>query len=149
MDIVVKGISHDDLPQAAPLFAAYRTFYGLPYDIEIAADFLRERLIQADALILLALDASADAVGFTQVYPTFSSLSASRSWILNDLFVVESARCQGVGSRLVQEVLQQATLARSASVSLATHRDNLSAQRLYDRLGFKLDEEFLYFDKKI
>lgn len=75
----------------APLFDAYRQFYGQTPDLEGARQFLFERLQGGESVIFAVMEGE-NALGFTQLYPSFSSVSMKPIWILNDLFVVEKAR---------------------------------------------------------
>ena len=84
-----------DLDALVPLFDGYRVFYAQPSDPALARRFLDERLRRDESVILIARDdgdESGAALGFTQLYPMFSSVRAARTWILNDLFVAPAAR---------------------------------------------------------
>src|SRR5581483_10999258 len=85
----------DDLDALAPLFDGYRVFYRRASNLPAAREFLRERLALRESVIFIARNERGEALGFTQLYPCFSSVSARRLWILNDLFVAESARGLG------------------------------------------------------
>src|SRR5437016_5524735 len=89
-----------DLDVVVPLFDQYRQFYRQPSDPERAYEFLRERLERSQSVILLAFDNTA-AIGFTQLYPSFSSGAMAPIFILNDLFVSSEARRRGMGSALL------------------------------------------------
>jgi GNAT superfamily N-acetyltransferase len=90
-----------DLDLVAPLFDAYRQFYRKPGDPELARRFLRDRLENGQSVIFLALLPDGAAAGFTQLYPSFSSASAARIFILNDLFVEPRFRRMGAGAALL------------------------------------------------
>ena len=94
-NIFVRRATVADLDRIAPLFDAYRQFYGQAHDLDLAREFLRGRLEQDQSVIFLALRPDGSAVGFTQLYPSFSSASAKRIFILNDLFVDPTARRSG------------------------------------------------------
>src|SRR5689334_5293875 len=96
----------DDVEKIAPLFDQYRQFYKYPSDLNGARRFLRERLQNAGSVVFLALADDGVALGFTQLYPSFSSTTLRRLWILNDLFVVPSARKSGVASALMERARQ-------------------------------------------
>jgi hypothetical protein len=100
MTVAVRLAVFQDLEQLAQLFDDYRQFYGKPADLELARRFLSDRLSKQDSLVLLAEVPGADAVGFVQLYPTFSSVRAARIYILNDLFVAATARRRGTGALL-------------------------------------------------
>jgi hypothetical protein len=84
MEVLLAHVEH--LQEVSKLFDRYRVFYKQSSDIEAAKAFLQERFQKHDSIIFVALDNEL-IVGFTQLYPSFSSVSMKRAWILNDLFV--------------------------------------------------------------
>lgn len=137
----VERAGLERLGALAPLFDAYRVFYAQPSDTELARAFLRERLAQNDTVIFLA-ELDGKAVGFTQLFPSFSSVSAKRLWILNDLFVVPEARGSGVARALLERTRVYALETKAKGLVLSTAVDNKTAQRLYEGLGWVRDEAF-------
>src|SRR4051812_9748136 len=83
-----------DVDAVAPLFDAYRQFYKQAPDIGVARNFIQARLVNNESVIFVAED-DKTLIGFTQLYPTFSSEAAQRIWTLNDLYVSSAARGQG------------------------------------------------------
>ena len=137
-----------DLSHAAPLFAAYREFYGEPYDLDGAKSFLASRLVRDESIVLLARDGDA-TVGFAQIYPTFSSTRLAPIWILNDLFVDPEARGTGVVDELLDTAATLAKDAGAIAIELATAHTNLRAQAVYDRSGYARDEAYLHYERPI
>ena len=137
MTIITATLDH--LEQLAPLFDAYRVFYQQDSDLEAATVFLRERFLLRENVIFLALEGQT-ALGFTQLYPSFSSVSLKRLWILNDLFVIPEARGQRVGEALIGAAVELATRSGAVGVQLETAHSNLSGQKLYERLGFQRED---------
>jgi len=80
--IITSRATLDDLDGLAALFDAYRVFYRQAADRALARAFIEERLQRGESVIFIARDAAGEAVGFTQLYPAFSSVSARRIWIL-------------------------------------------------------------------
>lgn len=142
MSVVVSRAIAADLDAVAPLFDAYRQFYGKAADLELARRFLSDRFTLGDSVVLIAEQPGGTAVGFVQLYPSFSSVRAARIYILNDLFVVPAARKQGVGSLLLKSAAEFAREAGAVRLKLSTAVTNVTAQRLYESLGWKRDEEF-------
>ena len=132
----------DDLDLIVPLFDAYRQFYGQPSDPELGRTFLSERLRLDQSIVFLALDTNGNALGFAQLYPSFSSGLAKRIFILNDLFVMPEARRRKVGRRLLQAAAEFGIQAGAARLTLSTALDNLSAQALYESSGWRRDNTF-------
>jgi ribosomal protein S18 acetylase RimI-like enzyme len=137
-----------DVLEAAQLFAAYREFYGAPYDVSAAGAFLASRIVRDESIVLLGLDDD-EVVGFAQVYPTFSSTRLSRIWVLNDLFVVEHARGTGAVDELLNTVASMAAAAGADAVELSTAHTNTRAQAVYERHGYQLDEVYRSYAKSV
>src|SRR5271166_852532 len=97
--ITVRQATIFDLDILVPLFDAYRQFYRQPGDMGLARQFLRDRFEHNESIIFIA-ESKGSAVGFTQLFPSFSSTAASRIFVLNDLFVSPEARRMGVGALL-------------------------------------------------
>ena len=142
--IIQAGLEH--LDALTPLFDGYRRFYRQSADVAGAQDFLHDRLRKRDSVILLALDEASVPLGFTQLYPSFSSVRMRPLWILNDLFVAPEARGRGVGRRLMEAARVRAQEAGMVALSLATEKNNTTAKALYEALGYELDEAFDYYE---
>ncbi|QNK69423.1 GNAT family N-acetyltransferase [Variovorax sp. PAMC26660] len=142
--IVVRQAVLSDLEALAPLFDGYRQFYGKASDLAAARDFLRERFNHGESALFLALDGVAP-IGFTQLYPSFSSASLARTFILNDLFVVQSHRRAGAGSKLLHAATEFARSLGAVRVTLSTDIQNTSAQATYEAQGWKRDKEYYVY----
>ncbi len=134
--ITVARAALDDLDALAPLFDAYRVFYGRASDRALARAFLQERLQRDESVIFIACGVAGDALGFTQLYPSFSSVSARRIWVLNDLFVAPAVRRGGVARALMERARAFAAETGALRLVLETAEDNRPAQALYEWLGY-------------
>jgi GNAT superfamily N-acetyltransferase len=139
--ITVRLATAADIDVLAPVFDAYRQFYGQVQDLDLARRFLQERCSSNESTLLLA-EQGTTPTGFTQLYPSFSSTRAARIYILNDLYVVPSHRRSGVGRLLLQEAARYALEKGAIRLTLSTAHTNIPAQCLYESLGWKLDEQF-------
>lgn len=135
-----------EVDKIAPLFDAYRQFYKAPSDLIGSANFLAERLAQDESVIFLALE-SEQALGFVQLYPVFASVALKRLWLLNDLYVSETARNGGVGRALMKRAEDFARETGTRGLFLRTATDNLPAQRLYESCGWVRDTQFYRYDR--
>lgn len=129
----------------AELFNQYRIFCKQNGDLALAQSFISERLKNKDSVIFFAQNDVGDYLGFTQLYPTFSSISAQRSWVLNDLFVTETAREKGVATALMNTAYEHAKRTGAKGLALATAKDNVQAKALYENLGYALDTSFDHY----
>ncbi len=130
-----------DVGEVAPLFDAYRQFYDKAPDVEAARRFLFARLSKDESVLFIAR-LEGKVVGFVNLYPVFSSVNLTRQWILNDLFVAPVARQLGVGRALTERARQLAESTQACGLTLETAVDNATAQKLYESLGWKRDNEF-------
>ncbi len=142
--ITIRQAVLSDLDGLAPLFDSYRRFYGRASDLSAATAFLSARFNHNESVLFIA-HKGAKAVGFTQLYPSFSSVSLARILVLNDLFVDEHARRKGVASQLINAAVEYAESGGAVRVSLSTAITNEAAQRLYQSAGWKRDEQFLVY----
>lgn len=137
----------EDLDEIVPLFIEYLNFYERTPKKEDVVKFLAKRLRNEES-IFLYVKHEEQIIGFTQLYPSFSSLSLKRSYILNDLFVVQKQRKLGAAQALMEEAFAFCQQAGAVYVTLETHPNNLSAQKLYEKIGMIRDDEFWHYTKK-
>ncbi len=135
----------EDLEGVSNLFNMYRMFYQQESDLEGAKTYIKERIEGKESVIFIVKDEQ-NYVGFTQLYPTFSSISMKSAWILNDLYVDSKARKHGVGEMLLQKAKEYAIETGAKSLSLSTAPDNYSAQRLYEKSGYERDTQFFHYE---
>ena len=131
-----------DIDELSILFDDYRVFYEQSSDIKNAKSFLVDRFNNKESIILVAEEEN-KLVGFTQLYPTFSSVSLQRFYILNDLYVSPSFRKKGVGKLLLNSAQDLIRKLGYKGLSLETANDN-PAQHLYEREGWKVDQDYLH-----
>lgn len=134
-----------DLEGMSHLFSLYREFYQQTLDLEGAKTYIKQRLESKDSVIFVVKD-EGKYVGFTQLYPTFSSVSMKKAWILNDLYVDVEARKRGIGEMLLQKAKDFGSETGAKSISLSTATDNISAQRLYEKHGYTRDSGFYHYE---
>jgi ribosomal protein S18 acetylase RimI-like enzyme len=142
MPTSVRRAQVGDLDQVALLFDLYRQFYQQPPDLPLARKFISDRMANNQSTIFVAAPETGDLVGFTQLYPTFCSVSAAPIQILYDLYVIKASRRHGVAQALMAAACEHARQAGAVRLELATARTNVGAQALYESLGWVRDKEF-------
>lgn len=133
--MTIRRIKISDSDLVVDLFDRYRMFYQQPSDPVLAGNYIRARLDHNESVIFVAL-VEGTPVGFTQLYPYYSSIRAAKNWILNDLYVDRVYRKQKIGEALMQTAMDFAGQEGAAFMELETAPDNLVAQGLYEKLGF-------------
>lgn len=136
-----------DVDLIAPLFDAYRQFYERQHDLVKARNFIHDRILNKESVILLACDADRKIIGFCQLYPTFCSVEAQPIYTLYDLFVDPEARRSGAGKILLLAAEKLAVDNGMVRLDLTTAKTNLPAQAVYESLGWDRDEVFYAYSK--
>ncbi|MDM5154780.1 GNAT family N-acetyltransferase [Bacillus sp. DX1.1] len=135
----------EDLEGVASVFNNYRTFYRQESNVEAAKTFLRKRIEHNESVIFVAVE-DGEYLGFTQLYPSFSSISMKELWILNDLFVQEGNRGSGIGKKLLEAARNFALENGAKGLKLQTEIDNIAAQRLYAENGYMRDNHYFHYE---
>ncbi len=143
MKLQIKEATIDDIKVVAALFNAYRIFYDQASDIDGAINFLQDRMSRKESTIFIAF-LDEEAVGFTQLYPIFSSVSLKPAWLLNDLYVAETARQQGVANALLNKAKEFGSENNAGWLLLETAFDNYKAQSVYEKNGWIKQPDFFY-----
>jgi ribosomal protein S18 acetylase RimI-like enzyme len=151
-DLRIIQVSDADMNELleplSELFDKYRQFYKQPPNKAQSKSFIRKRIENQDSVIFVALNNNSKIVGFAQLYPSFSSVTTQKKWILNDLYVSKDSRRQGVAKQLLSRVSQHAAETQAGSIFLETQVSNISAQALYESFGYvKEEEHHTYFIK--
>ncbi|ANF56177.1 GNAT family N-acetyltransferase [Halotalea alkalilenta] len=147
--MTIRRAHLDDVDLLAPLLDAYRQSLGQPIDLALARDFLKARLIQDEAVLFIAIDTSGTGVGFVQLFPSFSAIAASRTWILNDLYVTPGARRYGLGRELTQAAARFAKEQHATSLQLTIFDENADAQAFYESLGWKRQRKHVLYELQL
>ena len=141
--ITVRRATREDIEALTVLFDLYRTWYHQPSDIAAAKKFLLQRIDNNESVIFVA-EQGAELVGFTQLYPIFSSVGLQKSWLLNDLYVHATVRKQGVAAKLLEAARAHGVQTDARWLMLQTGNDNYSAQSVYEKNGWKKIPDYFY-----
>ena len=146
--VTTRLAGYDDLDAVAELFDLYRQFYKQASDVDAARKFLKQRMEVAKSALICAerrcviAERHCVIAGFTQLYPSFSSVSMKPIWILNDLYVAQAHRRAGIGEALLDAAKAHAHQTGATYLMLSTEHDNTHAQSLYEANGWQLDSKF-------
>ncbi|MGD1840615.1 MAG: GNAT family N-acetyltransferase [Thermonemataceae bacterium] len=141
----IRQATLQDMPQLVRLFDDYRVFYRQKSDLNTAETFLQERITKAESVIFVA-EIDNQLVGFTQLYPLFSSVRMKRLWLLNDLFVQPASRGKGISKQLINRAKQLAVETQAAGLTLETEQTNDIGNQLYPTVGFTRNADHNFYD---
>ena len=149
IEVVIRAASSvEDIDAVAPLFDDYRAFYKATPDQAGARAFLFDRWRLGESVLFIAFD-DGEPRGFVQLYPIFTSVEMRRMWLLNDLFVRETARGTGVGRALMRRAEEHARETGAAGLTLSTATDNVTAKALYESERYEPDSVFCVYNRNL
>jgi GNAT superfamily N-acetyltransferase len=138
----IETVGERDLPDLLPLMRAYCDFYGVdPSDDALLA--LSRALIadpEREGVQLIARDVNGSALGFATLFWSWSTLSAARIAVMNDLYVSPAARGSGLAEALIEACRERSAERGVRALCWQTAKDNVRAQRVYERMGGRREE---------
>jgi len=145
--MIIRRAKKKDMDELSVLFDKYRIFYKQKSDVENARAFLKKRMKRKESVIFVAEERD-ELIGFTQLFPIFSSVSMKRTWLLNDLYVNERSRGIGAATKLLDAAKEFGAETNSKWLILQTAADNFTAQKVYEKNGW-IKETDLFYRKDI
>ena len=143
--IKIRKAKINDLEELVNAFEAYRVWYRKePNQIE-AKQFLKDRIEQQESVIFIATE-NDKLLGFTQLYPIFSSTRLKRLWLLNDLFVYKNHRGKGISKMLIEKTKEHCRQTNGCAITLETEISNKIGNKLYPATGFKLNSTQNFYE---
>ncbi len=142
---MIAIVTEADLPDLLPLMRGYCDFYGVDPSDDDLLEMSRELIGSPalDGIQLIARDDDGRALGFATVFWTWSTLSASRIAVMNDLFVSAEARGGGIADALIHACAERARERGATSLDWETANDNERARAVYERVGARRDERWV------
>jgi len=141
--MIIRRAKKKDIGKLSILFDKYRIFYKQQSDIDNAKSFLKKRMKRKESVIFVAEERD-ELIGFTQLFPIFSSVSMKRTWLLNDLYINEKSRGMGAATKLLEAAKQFGVETESKWLILQTAADNYTAQKVYEKNGWVKETDFFY-----
>jgi GNAT superfamily N-acetyltransferase len=139
--VAVRDVQQSDIAGWKPLWDGYNAFYGregataLPDEI---TNLTWSRFFDGyEPIRALVAERDGKLLGLVHYLFHRSSTGLRSNCYLQDLFTVESARGQGIGRALIEEVYRRAAQAGSGRVYWQTHETNATAMKLYDKVAEK------------
>ena len=128
MSLKISPISKENIDDLNILLSEYQEFYEAKPDPNHNLKFL-ENFIESNEGIFFIAYKHEKAIGYVSLYFSYSSVSAKRIAILNDLYVTEASRKCGFGKELIDHAIDIGI----DQVRWCTRIDNVKAQKLYSK----------------
>ena len=137
--MIIRDVCSDDYLRWRVLWDGYNAFYGrsgptaLPE--EITESTWRRFLDPHEPMQAIVAEIEGRLVGLAHMIFHRSTIMIEPTCYLQDLFTLPEARGRGVGEQLIEAVYERARREGAGRVYWHTHQSNVTAMRLYDRVG--------------
>lgn len=147
----ISTVGEADLAELLPLMRGYCDFYSVSPSEADLREMARALIAgpESEGFQLIARDDAGRAIGFATVFWSWSTSSAARIGVMNDLFVHPDARSDGTADALIAECAARARDRGAVSLEWVTAHDNHRAQKVYDRVGGQRDERWLSYSLEL
>jgi GNAT superfamily N-acetyltransferase len=137
----IRDVRESDFANWKPLWEGYNAFYGRAGATALADEITNltwSRFFDGyEPIHALVAERDEKLVGLVHFLFHRSSTQLRSNCYLQDLFTVASARSQGIGRALIEEVGRRAAQAGSGRLYWQTHETNATAMKLYDKVAEK------------
>ena len=139
---VVSTVGEADLGELLPLLRGYADFYEVSPSDEALLELSRALIADPvrEGMQFLARDDAGRAIGFATVFWLWSTTSATRIGLMNDLFVAPEGRGSGAAQALIERCREACRERGASKLTWQTAKDNARAQKVYDRIGGERQE---------
>jgi GNAT superfamily N-acetyltransferase len=142
----ILALNEQLLPEFFKLFHHYRNARGM-HAVPIAEEkFLSKRFHNSDFHVFLAtamynsgIIEYTEYAGFAILYPFYSTVQLRKIWLLNDLFVEQNYRHQGIGNLLLDKCIAFSEETGAGGIVLETLIENFGAKKLAEKKGLIKD----------
>jgi GNAT superfamily N-acetyltransferase len=138
----IARVGEADLGDLLPLLRGYCDFYEVSPTDDALLTMVRALIAdpELEGVQLLARSDDGTAVGFATIFWSWSTSSAERIGVMNDLFVAPAGRGTGVADALIFACVDECKARGAGKLTWQTAPDNATAQRVYDRVGAAREE---------
>jgi ribosomal protein S18 acetylase RimI-like enzyme len=143
--LIVQELSKKYIDQFVIVVDEYRKFCGFDSSPDGTKEFFLQLQIEHKAVASIAPNENDQVMGFANLYPSYSTLALKKIWILNDLGVSCNFRRLGVAQALLKKATEFAKKSGAIRIELKTEKANSNAQELYFKIGFKIDQDNIYY----
>ena len=146
MSLTIRSATPEDVPTIASLIRALSVYEKLEQEVTMTEEKLHAALFgpRPYAETLLA-EVDGEAVGFALFFHNFSTFLAQPGIYLEDLYVHESNRGQGVGKALLVRLAQIAVERNCGRLEWAVLDWNVDAIGFYERLGARPNSDWTVY----
>jgi GNAT superfamily N-acetyltransferase len=138
-NILIRPVQKGDFLEWKSLWDGYNAFYDRKDATALPEETTRttwSRFFDASEPVnALVAEQAGQIVGIVHFIFHRTTVSITPTCYLQDLFTLESARGNGVGRALIEDVYRRAQHAGSSRVYWLTHETNETAMKLYDKVA--------------
>ena len=146
MDLNIRNITQTDLPAVVGLLREFAAFESLSEYCTVTGERLNTAMFSDNAVVegLIALDGETP-VAYALYYPNFSSFRGQRGIHIDDIYIKDEYRKQGVGEAMLREIARVAFSRGLERIDFNVLEWNTPALKFYEKHGAVCNEEERHF----
>lgn len=145
--IEIRPLRPDERADWEALWTGYQNFYNRELSAELNGTTWRRLNDPAEPMHLLGGYVDGELSGIVHFIYLRSTWTIADYCYLQDVFVSDEARNQGLGGAMVEAVCESARAAGASWIFWLTHSTNLAAQSLYDQIAER--SGFIQYRKRL
>ena len=146
MNVFIKKAGLENVPQIIALLREFAEYENLSAFVEITEERLKIALFgegkTAEAIVAFEDET---AIGYAVFYPNFSTFRGQRGFYLEDIYITQSFRKQGVGEMMLRFIAKLGKERGFERIDFLVLEWNTPAVEFYKKLGAIRDEEERHF----
>ena len=144
----LRSLKPNDYSQWLNLWKGYQAFYQVELDDLVTETTFSRLLDETEEMYCLVVeDHQQKLIGLVHYIFHRSTWTVGNYCYLQDLFVDQNVRTQGLGRKLIEAVYEKAAQQNCSRVYWLTHESNVQARQLYDNIA--INAGFIQYRKNL
>ncbi len=149
MEITIRPATLDDVSILIGFVQAYYVYDKILFDEAASRAALTDLLTHEQLGRVWLVCADRQPIGYAVLAFGYSLEYHGRDASLDELYLEESHRGQGIGTQVMHHLEAAARSLGIRAIHLEVERDNERAQRFYESLGFEARRRFFSMSKRL
>ena len=146
-NIVISPVEEKDMEVIYALYGEFAAYEKLEDYFSATLEDMRRLMFEEKLLHMMKAEISGKVVGFAAYYYQLVSFPAKKVLYLEDIFVKEECRGQGIGNLFLKKLEDLARQKDCIKMMWKCLAWNKTSRDFYEHIGAKLDTEWVIYEK--
>lgn len=146
-NLVITPVGEKDMEAIYALYREFAVYEKLEDYFSASLEDMKRLMFEDRLLHMMKAELSGEIVGFAAYYYQLVSFPAKKVLYLEDIFVKEAARGQGIGNLFLKKLEELAREKDCIKMMWKCLAWNQTSRDFYEHIGAKLDTEWVIYEK--